>query len=43
MAALWRQQTGATGQELWDVLVRAARELQLPADDAGAGLVQAPG
>ena len=43
IAALWSQRVGATAHELWDVLVRAARELQLPPDDAGAGLVQAPG
>jgi subtilisin len=43
IAALWSQAGGATGQALWDALVQAARALDLPASDVGAGLVQAPG
>lgn len=42
LAALWSQTTGATGQALWDKITRAARALDLPATDAGAGLAQAP-
>lgn len=41
-AALWSQADGAEGRALWEVLVQAARPLDLPASDAGAGLVQAP-
>ena len=43
LAALWAQQGGPTAKELWDALLDAVRELELPAADAGAGLVQAPG
>lgn len=42
IAALWSQATGATGAALWDQLVAAARPLELPAADVGAGLAQAP-
>ncbi len=42
IAALWSETTGATGRELWDTLVDAARPLDLPATDVGAGLAQAP-
>lgn len=42
LAALYSQATGATARELWEALVRAARALDLPASDAGAGLAQAP-
>lgn len=42
IAALWSQTTGATAQALWDALVEAVQRLDLPASDAGAGLVQAP-
>lgn len=42
IAALFAQATGATGQALWDALVRAVGALDLLASDAGAGLVQAP-
>jgi subtilisin family serine protease len=42
IAALVCQATGATGMTLWGQLVRAARQLDLPSVDVGAGLVQAP-
>ena len=42
IAALWAQATGARAQALWDAVVQAARSLELPASDVGAGLVQAP-
>ena len=42
IAALYAQATGARGQALWTALVDAAQELDLPATDAGAGLVRAP-
>jgi subtilisin len=43
IAALWSQSGETTGQALWDALVQAARALDLPASDVGAGLAQAPG
>ncbi len=43
IAALLSQTTGARGQALWDALVAGAQALDLPATDAGAGLVRAPG
>lgn len=42
IAALVAQTTGARAQALWDALVEGAQALELPATDAGAGLVQAP-
>lgn len=42
IAALVSQSTGATARSLWDALVEAAQGLDLPAADAGAGLVRAP-
>ena len=42
LAALWSQQGAGTAQQLWDALLDAARELELPAADAGAGIAQAP-
>jgi subtilisin family serine protease len=42
IAALTSQATGATGSELWAGVVQAARPLNLPAADVGAGLAQAP-
>lgn len=42
IAALWAQRTGVTGEALWAELVGSARALPLPAEDVGAGLVQAP-
>jgi len=42
LAALWSQTAGATGQALWTKLTEAARSLELPATDVGAGLAQAP-
>jgi subtilisin len=42
IAALWAERSGARGRALWDELVGAAQPLGLPAQDVGAGLVQAP-
>ncbi len=43
VAALFHQATGgATGSELWRLLVSNARRLPLPSRDVGAGLVQVP-
>jgi subtilisin family serine protease len=43
IAALWLEATpGSTALELWQILTTRARRLNLPAADAGAGLVQAP-
>ncbi|WP_344125845.1 S8 family serine peptidase [Saccharopolyspora halophila] len=42
IAALWSQQSGATGTSLWALLMRTAQRLELPSLDAGAGLAQAP-
>ena len=41
-AALWAQTTGLRSKPLWNQLVNAARNLGLPAQHVGAGLVQAP-
>ena len=41
-AALWAENTGKRGKPLWNQLVSAARNIGLPAQQAGAGLVQAP-
>lgn len=42
IAAMWSQQSGATGTSLWALLMRTAQRLELPSLDAGAGLVRAP-
>lgn len=42
IAALYAEQTGARGQELWNTLIRTARRLPLSSADVGAGIVQAP-
>lgn len=42
VAALLAESTGLRAQELWDKLVATARDVSLPAEDAGAGLAQAP-
>lgn len=42
ISALWSESTGATGSALWLAVVQAARRLQLPAVDVGAGLARAP-
>jgi subtilisin family serine protease len=42
LAALWSQTSGDSGQALWTTVVGAARKLELPASDVGAGLAQAP-
>lgn len=41
-AALWAQNTGLRGKPLWNRLVSSARNIGLPAQKVGAGLVQAP-
>lgn len=41
-AALWAQNTGLRGQALWNKLTATARNLGLPTQHVGAGLVQAP-
>lgn len=41
-AALWAQNTGLRGKRLWNRLIISARNLGLPAQQVGAGLVQAP-
>ena len=42
IAAMWAQDSDLRGKALWDAVVQAAEKLDLPASDAGAGLVQAP-
>ena len=43
VAALWAEtDPDLRGKKLWDRVVAHARDVQLPARDAGAGLVQAP-
>ncbi|SIS00169.1 S8 family serine peptidase [Williamsia sterculiae] len=42
IAALWAQQTGERGRQLWARLLRQAQRLDLPAGDVGAGLARAP-
>ncbi|MEA5595442.1 S8 family peptidase [Rivularia sp. UHCC 0363] len=42
IAALYAQVTGLRGQELWNVIIQNARDINLPQRDVGAGLVQAP-
>ena len=41
-AALWAEYTGLRAQPLWNRLTNAARNIGLPAQRVGAGLVQAP-
>ena len=42
IAALYAEATGKRGLELWALLMRDAKRLQLPSTDVGIGLVQAP-
>jgi len=42
IAALWLEESGLTGRELWALLVQNARALDVPSVDVGAGLAQAP-
>jgi subtilisin family serine protease len=42
IAALWLEESGLTGRELWALLVQNARPLDIPSVDVGAGLAQAP-
>ena len=41
-AALWAQYTGLRAKPLWNRLIQSARNIGLPAQQVGAGLVQAP-
>lgn len=41
-AALWAQTSGLRGQLLWNQLITSARNIGLPSQQVGAGLVQAP-
>jgi subtilisin family serine protease len=41
-AALWAQNTGLRAKPLWNRLINGARNIGLPTQHAGAGLVQAP-
>ena len=43
LAALWAEETGLRGRELWQTLTRAARRLTAPSTDVGSGLPLAPG
>ncbi len=42
IAALYAEEFGLRGQELWNLLVKTARRLSLASEDVGAGIVQAP-
>jgi subtilisin len=42
IAALWAEETGMSGRNLWNLLVSRVRPLNLPSVDVGAGLAQAP-
>ena len=42
LAALWAEETGLRGRDLWWALDRAARRLDLPSADVGSGLPLAP-
>jgi subtilisin family serine protease len=42
IAALWAQQTGRRGRELWATLAAESTRLDLPSLDVGGGLVTAP-
>jgi subtilisin len=42
IAALWCEATKATGQDLWDILIKNPRVLTEPPKYVGAGLVKAP-
>jgi subtilisin len=43
IAALYAEQDGtARGAALWQLLTAGAQQLELPPEDVGAGMVQAP-
>jgi subtilisin family serine protease len=42
IAALWSQRTGARGTALWQRLISTARNIGLPVQHVGKGLVQSP-
>ncbi|SIS19395.1 S8 family serine peptidase [Williamsia sterculiae] len=42
LAALWHQQSGATGRDLWTLLTQHARRLGATSQDVGSGLCLAP-
>ncbi|WP_199506092.1 S8 family serine peptidase [Geodermatophilus sp. TF02-6] len=42
LAALWAEETGLRGRDLWWALTQAGRRLTAPSADVGAGLLTAP-
>ena len=42
LAALWAEETGLRGRELWQTLTRASRRLAAPSADVGSGIPLAP-
>ena len=42
LAALWAEETGLRGRELWQTLSRASRRLTAPSADVGSGIPLAP-
>jgi hypothetical protein len=42
LAALWAEETGLRGRDLWWALDRASRRLPLSSVDVGSGLPRAP-
>ena len=42
LAALWAEETGLRGRDLWWALTRASRRLTAPSADVGAGIPLAP-
>ena len=42
LAALWAEETGLRGRELWQTLTRASRRLTAPSVDVGSGTPLAP-
>jgi subtilisin family serine protease len=42
LAALWAQETGYRGRELWSILTQESRRIMAPSLDVGSGLVLAP-
>lgn len=42
IAALWAQQSGLRGRDLWRLLEQRAKKLPLPSRDVGSGLAQVP-
>jgi subtilisin family serine protease len=42
IAALYAEQSGLRGQDLWNLLMKTARRLPLASEDVGVGIAQAP-